>query len=55
MPTQDIQMWRDEGAIVFNGPDEQLISGLGRNTEGLLPEPEAVRFARVALPVFCSP
>ena len=27
-PTQDIQMWRDEGAIVFNGPDEQLISGL---------------------------
>ena len=28
MPTQDIQMWSDEGAIVFNGPDEQLISGL---------------------------
>ena len=28
MPTQDIQMWLDEGAIVFNGPDEQLISGL---------------------------
>ena len=28
MPTQDIQMWRDEGAIVFNGPDEQLICGL---------------------------
>ena len=28
MPTQDIQMWKDEGAIVFNGPDEQLISGL---------------------------
>ena len=28
MPTQDIQMWRDEGAMVFNGPDEQLISGL---------------------------
>lgn len=28
MPTQDIQMWREEGAIVFNGPDEQLISGL---------------------------
>ncbi|WP_409967939.1 dihydrodipicolinate synthase family protein [Bengtsoniella intestinalis] len=26
--TQDIQMWHDEGAIVFNGPDEQLISGL---------------------------
>ena len=28
MPTQDIQMWRDEGLIVFNGPDEQFISGL---------------------------
>ena len=28
MPTQDIQMWRDEGVMVFNGPDEQLISGL---------------------------
>ena len=28
MPTQDTQMWSDEGAIVFNGPDEQLISGL---------------------------
>ena len=28
MPTQDIQMWRDEGVIVFNGPDEQFISGL---------------------------
>ena len=26
--TQDIQMWADEGCIVFNGPDEQLISGL---------------------------
>ena len=34
MPTQDIQMWRDEAVkagkefVVFNGPDEQLISGL---------------------------
>ncbi len=28
MPTQDIQRWLDEGAIVFNGPDEQLICGL---------------------------
>ena len=28
MPVQDIQMWIDEGALVFNGPDEQLISGL---------------------------
>ena len=28
MPVQDIQMWIDAGALVFNGPDEQLISGL---------------------------
>ena len=28
MPVQDIQMWRDAGVIVFNGPDEQYISGL---------------------------
>ena len=28
MPVQDIQMWADAGAVVFNGPDEQLISGL---------------------------
>lgn len=28
MPVQDIELWRDEGAIVFNGPDEQLLSGL---------------------------
>lgn len=28
MPIQDIEMWRDEGAIVFNGPDEQLLSGI---------------------------
>ena len=34
MPVQDIQMWRDEGAIVFNGPDEQLISGLAMGAEG---------------------
>ena len=34
MPTQDIQMWRDEGAIVFNGPDEQLISGLAMGAVG---------------------
>ena len=25
---QDIQMFADEGCVVFNGPDEQLISGL---------------------------
>ena len=34
MPTQDIQMWADEGAIVFNGPDEQLISGLVMGAAG---------------------
>ena len=34
MPTQDIQMWVDEGAIVFNGPDEQLISGLVMGATG---------------------
>ena len=34
MPTQDIQMWRDEGAVVFNGPDEQLISGLVMGATG---------------------
>ena len=28
MPVQDIEMWRDEGAVVFNGPDEQLTAGL---------------------------
>ena len=40
MPTQDIQMWRDEGIkagrdfVVFNGPDEQLISGLDMGATG---------------------
>ena len=34
MPTQDILMWADEGAIVFNGPDEQLISGLVMGATG---------------------
>jgi N-acetylneuraminate lyase len=45
MPTQDIQMWADEGAIVFNGPDEQLISGMVMGaiggiggTYGVMPE-----------------
>ena len=28
MPVQDIDMGRDEGCIVFNGPDEQLAAGL---------------------------
>lgn len=34
MPTQDIQMWRDEGCIVFNGPDEQFVSGLAMGAIG---------------------
>ncbi len=34
MPVQDIQMWRDEGAAVFNGPDEQLVSGLAMGAIG---------------------
>jgi len=34
MPVQDIQMWKDEGAVVFNGPDEQLISGLVMGATG---------------------
>ncbi len=34
MPVQDIQMWKDEGAVVFNGPDEQLISGLVMGADG---------------------
>ncbi len=45
MPTQDIQMWRDEDMIVFNGPDEQFISGLAMGacggiggTYGIMPE-----------------
>ncbi len=34
MPVQDIEDWRDEGAIVFNGPDEQLLSGLTAGAVG---------------------
>ena len=34
MPVQDIEMWRDEGAVVFNGPDEQLASGLAAGAIG---------------------
>ena len=34
MPVQDIQMWKDEGCIVFNGPDEQLLSGLAAGACG---------------------
>jgi N-acetylneuraminate lyase len=45
MPVQDIEMWRNEGAFVFNGPDEQLLSGLAAGagggiggTYGVMPE-----------------
>lgn len=34
MPAQDIQLWRDAGAFVFNGPDEQLFSGLAAGAGG---------------------
>ena len=40
MPTQDIQQFKDEGTrggrdfVVFNGPDEQLISGLAMGADG---------------------
>ena len=40
MPTQDIQMFKYEGTlggrpfVVFNGPDEQLVSGLAMGADG---------------------
>lgn len=40
MPVQDIQMFKDEGTkngrpfVVFNGPDEQIISGLMMGADG---------------------
>lgn len=37
MPTQDIQMWKDQGGpefIVMNGPDEQFVSGLAMGATG---------------------
>lgn len=37
MPVQDIQMFKDEageGHIIFNGPDEQLVSGLAMGADG---------------------
>ncbi|MFI3175429.1 MAG: dihydrodipicolinate synthase family protein [Bacillota bacterium] len=42
MPTQDIQMWKDEGVIVFNGPDEQWISGLAMGAIGAIGGTHAV-------------
>lgn len=37
MPVQDIQMFKMEGGegfVVFNGPDEQLVSGLAMGADG---------------------
>lgn len=34
MPVQDIQMFADEGVLVFNGPDEQFVSGLAAGAVG---------------------
>ena len=34
MPVQDIQMFHDQGVEVFNGPDEQFISGLAMGAIG---------------------
>ncbi len=37
VPTQDIQMWRDDSGedfVVFNGPDEQFLSGLAAGAHG---------------------
>src|SRR5699024_4305734 len=42
MPTQDIQMFKDAGIaargqngfVVFNGPDEQFVSGLAMGADG---------------------
>ena len=34
MPVQDIQMFADEDVIVFNGPDEQFVSGLAAGATG---------------------
>ncbi len=34
MPTLDIATWRSHGTLVFNGPDEQLLSGLSMGSVG---------------------
>lgn len=34
MPVQDIQLFADENVIVFNGPDEQFVSGLAAGAIG---------------------
>ena len=37
MPTQDIQLWKDEGGedfVVMNGPDEEFVSGLAMGATG---------------------
>lgn len=45
----DIARWAAELYHEGYAPKVLFTGGLGRNTEGLLPEPEAVRFARVAM------
>ncbi len=34
MPTMDISTWRSHDVLVFNGPDEQLLSGLATGSVG---------------------
>ncbi len=34
MPTLDISVWRQQDVVVFNGPDEQLLSGLVAGSVG---------------------
>ena len=37
MPSQDIQLWKDEGGadfVVMNGPDEEFVSGLAMGATG---------------------
>ena len=45
----DIARWAAELYHAGIAPKILFTGGLGRNTQGLLPEPEAVRFARVAM------
>ena len=45
----DIARRAAELYLLGYAPKVLFTGGLGRNTEGLLPEPEAVRFARVAM------
>ena len=52
MPTQDIQMFKDagiqargeDGFAVFNGPDEQFVSGRVMGAEGDIPAARAIQY-----------